>query len=321
MTESDKIAVVLPTCRPDQLAHWYAQWEEQFDLHKPTVYIIHDALEVSKATLPAHHCCWADIDRDWADSALIFPHHTDGVRCYGFWLAVKQGADIVITLDDDVVPDGDSIGGHIQALTPVFSERWLYAASIRTRGLPYRDTTTVITPVISHGLWSGVPDLDAPSQLIQPDQTAKGIAGKVERGMYFPQSGMNLAFRKEILPVMFWPPMGPSLPYERFGDIWAGVISQCVCAHLGLPVMNAYSWVRHDRLSNVFFNLELEAPGIRENERFWRLVDSADLTGCHDAVGCIYALASHFRRQEDHYYHTLADWMERWNDQVACLMP
>lgn len=317
----DKIAVVLPTCRPEALEHWHIAWQEQFEKHNATLYIIHDAPSVSKGHLPAKHRCWSDIDKSWGEDALIFPRHSDGVRCYGFWLAVKDGADIVLTLDDDVVPNEDTIGRHLDALAPRAVNRWAWSATIRTRGLPYMNTEILHTPVISHGLWSGVPDLDAPTQLVNPEQRASGVAGLVRRNTYFPMCGMNLAFRREILPAMLWPPMGPEHGFERFGDIWAGVIAKKVCDHLGWPVMNGYAWVEHRRASNVLSNLVKEAPGIVENEEFWQIIDEVDLGKARDPEDCIDCIAIELALHEKEYYRTLAEWLNRWLAKVACLSP
>ena len=44
---------------------------------------------------------------------------------------------------------------------------------------------------------------------------------------------MSLAFRIEALPLMYLPLMGEGQPYDRFDNIWGGVIAKRVCDHLG----------------------------------------------------------------------------------------
>ena len=73
--------------------------------------------------------------------------------------------------------------------------------------------------------------------------------------------------------------MGRDFEYDRFGDIWCGIISKKICDHLGLAVTSGEPLVHHDRASNVFTNLIKEAPGYRLNETLWKLIDSVVLTG------------------------------------------
>ena len=55
---------------------------------------------------------------------------------------------------------------------------------------------------------------------------------------------MNLAFRRELVPLMYLPRMGDNTSFRRFDDIWGGVIAQKCLRHLGLlcsvgkPIVN-----------------------------------------------------------------------------------
>jgi hypothetical protein len=80
---------------------------------------------------------------------------------------------------------------------------------------------------------------------------------------------MNLAWKVEATPWMYYAPMGPQTPYQRFADIWMGVYMKRAMDAMGKAVVSGYSWVHHTRASNVFINLEQEGPGIRVNETFW----------------------------------------------------
>jgi hypothetical protein len=99
----------------------------------------------------------------------------------------------------------------------------------------------------------------------------------VPRGSYFPMSGMNLAFRTSFAPAMWFPLMGRGWPFDRFDDIWGGVLAKKVADHLDLAMVSGAPTVHHRRASNVFANLKKEAAGIEANETFWRAVDRVRL--------------------------------------------
>jgi reversibly glycosylated polypeptide/UDP-arabinopyranose mutase len=102
--------------------------------------------------------------------------------------------------------------------------------------------------VLSHGLWYGIPDLDAPTQLVSPSLKLTSVETRVmPRGTYFPMCGMNLAFTPALAPAMYFLLMGEGWPYDRFDDIWAGVLVKKVCDHLGLAVASGEPVVEHRR--------------------------------------------------------------------------
>jgi len=122
---------------------------------------------------------------------------------------------------------------------------------------------------------------------------------------------MNLAFRREILPLMFFPLMGLNQPYDRFDDIWAGILSKKVMDHLNYRVWSGEPYVDHTRASNKFNNLVKEATGIKENEVLWRAVASVKLTG--DTVkGCYIELAEKLEHFNKEYYKELKESMKIW---------
>jgi hypothetical protein len=161
-------------------------------------------------------------------------------------------------------------------------------------------------------LWANVPDLDAPTQLVHPELTLQGSPGvkTIPRGTYFPMSGMNLAFRPELAPALYFLIMGRDWPYDRFDDIWAGVLVKKICDHLGFACTSGEPVVEHRRASNVFTNLRKEAAGIEANEYFWKAVDAVRLEA--DTVrGCYVELASKLRL-EGEYFDKLREAMVLW---------
>ena len=72
--------------------------------------------------------------------------------------------------------------------------------------------------------------------------------------------------------------------FDRFGDIWAGILMKKVADSLGYSVSTGMPYIRHERASNPFTNLKKEANGIEVNEHFWEFVDNVNLKECVNFV-------------------------------------
>lgn len=230
-----------------------------------------------------------DMEADLGGDAWIIPTRTSACRSYGYWLAWQRKPDIVVTLDTDCYPDGSElIGGHTDNLSSTATLDWVNSAPEIPfyRGHPYdiRDAAPVM---LSHGLWSEVPDLDAATQLHMPDlrlEPAEETA-TIPRWNFFPMCGMNLAWRVELTPAMYFGLFGPDYGFDCYDDIWAGVLAKRVLDHLGWAAVSGYPSVEHRRQSDVYANLAKQAPGLAMNEHFWRVVRDIPLTA-GTVAGC-----------------------------------
>lgn len=267
------VAVVIPTCRPDRIAAFHAAWREQFERYACDVLVVRDDTpdgEVWKdgeVVSNAEHALGDDVD--------IVPRQSPACRCIGFAYIARHmpEVDVVVTLDDDVEPLGDTIGDHLAALERRVPVSWMSSTldgSPYMRGFPYGVRSEA--PVwVSHGVWHGIPDLDAPTQLVAgPTPAVSYYRGPVPKGIYFPVCGMNLAFVREALPLMYWAPARRLPGAERFDDIWMGIPLVRGLEAAGAALVTGYAACVHTRLSNVFKNLEQEARGIGINEGYWR---------------------------------------------------
>jgi len=124
--------------------------------------------------------------------------------------------------------------------------------------------------VLSHGIWEGDKDYDAPTQITQGNKECQFYQGAIPRGIYYPMCGMNIAFKRKLLPYMYFAPMGPRVGLDRFADIWCGIESKRVIDKNGWAVVSGYATVLHNKASNVYTNLTKEAKGIGWNEEFWK---------------------------------------------------
>jgi reversibly glycosylated polypeptide/UDP-arabinopyranose mutase len=155
-----------------------------------------------------------------------------------------------------------------------------------TRGLPYsvRGKDSV---VVSHGLWSGALDLDGKTETKLPnvltEKAYPPIRQVIPEGQFFPMCSMNLAFKRDVVPLMYFPlmgfdPHGTSWGYDRFDDIWCGLLVKKICDHLGLSVVNGSPMVEHRKASLPKKNREKEEKGLKKNETVWKSIASVSLT-------------------------------------------
>lgn len=278
-----KIAVIVPTIRYDLFKQTFLPaWEHLFEKHRVSLFLVKDGDK------PTVHSKSYDLfveddylDFPAADMEVIY-NFTASCRSLGFLVAKKQlDPDIYISLDDDILPikGTDPIQEHIDALSTSVALDWVNTSTThRMRGLPYHSKTYQV--ILSHGIWKGVPDLDAIQQFIHPemhDCDYERMA--IPRGVYFPLSSMNFAFRKELLPYAYQAPMGrrlveDGLPmYDRFDDIWAGLVMKYAVDNLlNAAAVSGYSTVYHSRASNVFINLKKETQGLELNEVMYQYI-------------------------------------------------
>lgn len=284
-----KVYIVIPTIRN---LDFLTDWKNQFK--NISLIVCEDkpqkSVSVPKIGQKTYHYSWQEIDEDLGKDSWIIPRRVSAIRNYGFLKAYQKGADIIITLDDDCypVPNHNLVKLHLQNLSLEVPQKWTNtypdARHMYTRGMPYLNRKQ--SPVmLSHGLWTNVLDFDGPTYLQKIDFRAKfaeHFLQIISQGAYYPMCSMNLAFNREITPLMYFPLMGQDKEghkwgYNRFDDIWAGIFSKKIMDHLGYGVVNGAPFVKHRKASDPFNNLIKEAGGIKQNEDLWKLVDQVNL--------------------------------------------
>jgi reversibly glycosylated polypeptide / UDP-arabinopyranose mutase len=288
MNSPQKVVIVVPTIRENNIKDFLSAWDREFQ--KATLVIVEDNPErtFKIGGSNVQHFCHQDIDRDLGKEAWIIPRKTDCVRSYGYFKAWQLKPDMMVTLDDDCYPEEgtkDFLQAHWERLNQVGkSDAWVSTLDgILPRGIPYynRERQETRPVVLNHGLWNNVPDFDAPTQLLH-ERNPKPFTWRdktIPVGSYFPMCGMNVAIRPEAISAFYFLLMGRGYDFDRFGDIWAGVIIKKIADHLGYCVNSGRPAIKHLRASNVWANLRKEAPGLEINETLWSTVDSVKLTG------------------------------------------
>jgi reversibly glycosylated polypeptide / UDP-arabinopyranose mutase len=260
------VCVVVPTIRVNKIKEFKKAWASLIEKHQAGLVIVRDG-EVPELSHEGYHLTSDFTLGKYADVIYNF---NDGVRNLGFAFAASliPNVEYIISLDDDVEPIGDPIQDHIDALNMKVPLSWMSTASEYTRGFPYgvRNEAPVM---LSHGVWEGVPDWDAPTQLTRnSNKPLRFYQGVIPKGVMFPLCAMNFAFRREALPYVYQAPMGPKVGLDRFADIWGGIEMKKDFDKLGWGVVSGFSTVYHKRASNVYTNLQKEAKGLYLNENY-----------------------------------------------------
>lgn len=291
--------LVIPSNREGCLRSFFNAWEGKGGWDE--VIVIEDGPSRTFALptkRPYRHFSHAEIADVLGDDSWIISRRDSACRCFGFLAAWWAGAEAVLTLDDDTRPHAgyeDLFALHLKAISS--HPRWHTSCpGLRVRGLPYQNVGVLPNVVANVGLWSGVPDLDARTQLASPltDFTPPLGSEVIPAGQYVPVSGMNLCLQRRALPLFYFPLMGADSPYARFDDIWAGVIAKKCMDHLGWHLAVGEPFVRHERASDPKVNLTKEAPGLAAHEDFWRVIDVFGLLG-RGPLKCIYEISAWLR--------------------------
>ena len=252
-----KTFIVIPTIRELDFLN---DWKDQFK--NTTIIICEDrpekTIKTPKIGNKTYHYSWKEIDSDLKEKSWIIPRKVSAIRNYGFYKAYSMGAEIIITLDDDCYPvkNHNLVELHKRNLSLSVPKRWTNtypnAAHMYTRGMPYlnRDECSVY---LSHGLWTNVLDHDGPTHLQNLNfkaEFAEHFLQIISTNTYYPMCSMNIAFRAEITPLLYFPLMGENSQgkkwgYDRFDDIWAGIFSKKIMDHLNMGVVNGAPFVEH----------------------------------------------------------------------------
>jgi reversibly glycosylated polypeptide/UDP-arabinopyranose mutase len=299
-----KTALVIPTIRKDSLGEFFDEWSERVGFSFDEIIVVEDNPEKTFNFNIKHHYSWEEIKKDLGENAWIISKRDSSIRCYGFLLAYRLGADFIFTLDDDCRPSKEKNSNFLKDHLKNLTEKPKWTESIpgqRTRGLPYYNKGTIKNVAMSVGLWEGVPDFDSIQTISGADQNLQLSETYVlGNGQFTPICGMNMAIRRDFIPACYVPLQGEGQPFRRFDDIWMGIIAKKVADHLGFSVTMGKPYIFHARASDPMTNLVKEAPGIKFNEKFWETVEEISLTE-KTPVDCMEEIAEGLSIKEDEY--------------------
>lgn len=222
-------------------------------------------------------------------------------RNIGFLEALKHGADIIVSVDDDNIPvDRHYINDFISLLSHPYDglsisspSGWVNIGEFLTpalyhRGFPYslrrKDLQHSIRPLtqarigVAAGLWIGDPDIDAMARITTApmvynisDVARAGFV--IDQSSVAPFNSQNTAYIRELAPLfMMLTGVG------RYDDIWSSYIMQRVMkttghlVHFGKP----FVWQERNQ-QNLWKNLKDEVYGMEYTSMFCEDLDAMRL--------------------------------------------
>ena len=303
-TTSATTALIVPSNREESFIEFIKRWWIAPNTHYINqIYLVWDGPEASGALKKLADEIPLTI-LTWEGMPDYFSKKDSAIRSYGFLEAYNDGHSHFITMDDDCYPlvhypnypkPESAIIKHLDLLTMgvPFAKSTVEG---HIRGLPYHydELKDHVSVSVSVGLWEGVPDSDAVHSLVcqYPTSLTRGQI-LVHPQQFIPMCGMNLAFTREVLPLMYFPLMGLGQPYARFDDIWCGLFAQKVMHHLGLNMSYGEPYVYHSRASDPYINLIKEAPGLPINEVLWKDLKNIQLNSGSTSLLHCYGFLAH----------------------------
>jgi len=232
--------------------------------------------------------------RSYPELASHLPYNSIQRRNIGMLLAYEQGADLVITIDDDnflAEPDFIKYHSMVGQETAVdaynAAQGWINVCDFLMeergfrfyhRGFPLdaRLGDNHVDPKVSSlkgsvvanaGFWLDEPDVDAVTRLAIP---VKVIGFKRQHnfalgfGTWSPFNSQNTALARDVIPVYFLSPV-----VGRYDDIWASYVVKAIADHMGDLITFGHPLVRQKRNPHDYWiDLEKEKDGMRLTDTF-----------------------------------------------------
>ena len=225
-------------------------------------------------------------------------------RNLGYLLAVKNGAEIIATIDDDNIPlpswgqdvyVGSSVLRRMISddviCDSLFEHSNVTTRKLWHRGFPiqrleerYKRKESISKGVIDvqAGLWNGDPDIDAvcriaggPFNLEFPD-----MEFIIDNNCFSPYNTQNTLFSRRVSPamcLMFF--------VGRMDDIWASYMTQRIMREIDSHVLFTGPTVFQDRNEHdLSIDLESEMIGYRNTESFIDKLNQIDLSRCTEVI-------------------------------------
>lgn len=206
--------------------------------------------------------------------------------------AIKNKADIIVTIDDDNIPlDKEYFNDFISLLSKPFSgleivseKKWVNVGDFTIprvfhRGFPYQlrheknkyNISSVSEKKIGicAGLWLGDPDIDAVERLVNKPEVM-GFLEELKKGFvaakdnFYPIDSQNTAYLREIASLMM-----VLVGVGRYDDIWASYIAERILMSTDLYCHYGKPFVKQERNSqNIIKNLKDEIFGMEFTTQF-----------------------------------------------------
>jgi hypothetical protein len=232
------------------------------------------------------------------DCAKLIPWNVIQRRNIGYLLAIKNGADIIATIDDDNIPY-DSWGQEIYvgssvtrrmlssslACDSLFEHSNVTTEKLWHRGYPIqlldkrherKESIESGYVDVQAGLWDGDPDIDAVCRIAGGpfDLRFSDSEFLIDSNCFSPYNTQNTMFSRRVSPAMCL-----LFNVGRMDDIWASYMTQRIMRELNSCVMFTGPTVFQDRNDHdLSVDLEAEVIGYRYTHKFIESLNSIDLS-------------------------------------------
>ncbi len=261
--------------------------------HFPCAYL---GIEDQQAYLERYPALWKHL-----------PFNSIQRRNVGLLKAWEDGADIVITVDDDNwMLNHDFLRLHAlvgqTVELPAFetSSGWFNVCSVleEASGTPFyhrgfprgerwkeNETFTCIAPItrrvaVNAGLWLDDPDIDAMTRLERPI-VVRGFRPSapsrfvLQPGTWSPFNSQNTALMREVIPAYFVSPC-----VGRYDDIWPSYMVVRIAEHLGDVIAYGQPLLRQKRNEHILWkDLDNERVGMLLTDEFCATLRALPLQG------------------------------------------
>ena len=261
----------------------------------------------------------------------IIPEDSDNRRNVAYLLALEEGAEVIISVDDDNFPSKyfDFVGEHslvgssATAIEAYSENRWFNSFGLLKlnekcypRGFPYKYRTencSLLRDQISNkiainvGLWTGDPDIDAIGRLSFHPESLDWVGTNVilSRNCLAPINTQNTALSRESMLAYYYVRMGETIKgmrLDRFGDVLSGYFAQLCVKAVGEGIKIGSPLTEHRRNPhNIFVDLYNELAGIMIIEDLATLFENIQLpsSSIYDAYICLSHELENFATKQD----------------------
>lgn len=227
-------------------------------------------------------------------------------RNIGLLKAWEDGADVIITIDDDnLMLNQDFVGLHsiagqsVELSAVETTSGWFNVCSVLEdangnpfyhRGYPRQqrwkeaEAFTCTSPVrrriaVNAGLWLDDPDIDAMTRMEHPI-AVRGLRSSapsrfaLHPGTWSPFNSQNTAIARDVIPAYFLSPR-----IGRYDDIWASYIVTRIANHLGDVIAYGEPLLRQKRnVHDLWRDLDAERVGMILTDEFCAVLRGISLS-------------------------------------------
>lgn len=343
------IAMVTTTIRtPDLLRQFRAMRDDVLFVIVGDMKSPHAAIEKLCSELTRAIYLPPDAHEDFGLMASYIPDNCVQKRNIGLLEAIQQGAEVIVSWDDDNAPYDDRYFDDLEAAftEPVpwiagrdDSERWFNPGAHASqqyyyRGFPYalrdhQDYHGGYRPAdgemprvgVVNGLVLGDPDCSATERLERKPCVSQHSKMMWDGMLVDPRTcwsvfnSQNTAFIRELAPLMLLMPH-----IGRLDDIWGSLIAQRVMQEMGYGVRYGRPFVVQERNPHdLTRDLEQEMIGIRYTERFADDLRAIPLSADLNAIGNLNRVVEAME-SFDYLPHEAFEFAREWVAVVRGLM-